>query len=114
MKKVMDAKDMKLGRLATEIAVFLMGKNTPDFKKEELSDRQVEVLNASKIMLDEKKLESKKYKRYSGYPGGLKEEKMANLIKRKGYGEILRIAVYGMLPKNKLRSRMIKNLTIKE
>lgn len=114
MKKTLDAKGKKLGRLATEIAVILMGKDTPDFKREELSIRHVEVINASKLDVSEKKLKLETYKRFSGYPGGLKEESMENLVNRKGYGEALRIAVYGMLPKNKLRSKMIKNLVITE
>ena len=114
MKYTLDAKDKKLGRLATEIAVLLMGKNSVDFKKEQLAERQIEIINGSKLMLDEKKLETKKYHKFSGYPGGLKEETMENLIKRKGYGEIIKIAVYGMLPKNKLRAKMIRNLIIKE
>jgi len=114
MKTTIDATNKKLGRLAGEIAVILMGKDSPDFRKERVAQREVEVINASKLDIDEKKLSMKKYKSYSGYPGGLREETMKNMVSRKGNAEALKIAVYGMLPKNKLRSQMIKNLFIKE
>lgn len=114
MKTVINAKNKKLGRLASEIATILMGKNAPDFKREKVSVREVEVINVSGLQINEKKLVQKKYKTYSGYPGGLKEKPLRDKIAKKGNGEALRIAVYGMLPKNKLRSRMIKNLVVKE
>ena len=114
MKYTIDAKNKKLGRLATEIAVLLMGKNRPDFRKERVADAEVEVVNASKMDIDEKKLTTKKYVRYTGYPGGIKTEQMSNIVNRKGYKDVFKTAVYGMLPKNKLRAKMIKNLEVKE
>lgn len=114
MKTVIDAKNKKLGRLASEIATILMGKDSPDFRRERLAKREVEVINVSEIQIDEKKQEQKKYKSFSGYPGGLKETPLKDVIAKKGYAEVLRTAVYGMLPKNKLRSQMIKNLVVKE
>lgn len=114
MKHTIDAKDRSIGRVAGEVAILLMGKNSASFAKNKVAPAEVEVTNASKVKIDEKKLKSKKYKRFSGYPGGLKEETLSHLLERKGYSEALRIAVYGMLPKNKLRDRMIKNLIVKE
>lgn len=109
-----DAQNKKLGRLATEIAVLLMGKDKTDFARNTIPQREVKVTNASQMDIDERKLTTKEYRHYSGYPGGLKSERMDSLVTRKGYGEALRIAVKGMLPKNKLQARMMKNLTIEE
>lgn len=109
-----DAKGKKPGRLATEIAVLLMGKNRTDFAKNRIPEIEVEVTSASEMYFDPKKLKDKFYKSYSGYPGGLKETSMNKLIEKHGAKEVLRIAVSGMLPKNKLRARMLKNLTIKD
>lgn len=114
MKYSIDAKGKKLGRLASEIAALLMGKNLPTFKRNQAPDVTVTVSNVSQISLSERKKDTKEYRRYSGYPGGLRLEKMADVLKKKGQADILRRTVDGMLPKNKLRSRMIKNLTISE
>lgn len=114
MKYTIDAENKKLGRLATEVAVLLIGKNTTSFARNKVPETTVEVKNLSKLSLTSKKRESTKYKRYSGYPGGLKEETLDNLSKRLGYGEVFRKTVLGMLPKNKLRAVMIKNLIVKE
>lgn len=109
-----DATGRSLGRVAQEVATFLMGKNLVDFERHSIPDIFVHVINVSKIKNPGKKLKQKKYVRYSGYPGGLKHETMEYVISQKGYGEIMRKAVYGMLPTNKLRSRMMKNLIIQE
>jgi len=65
-------------------------------------------------VIHDRKRATKTYSRYSGYPGGLKQPTMADVIAKKGYGEIFREAVSGMLPKNKLRARMLKNLITTE
>jgi len=109
-----DATDKKLGRLATEIAVILMGKNDPSYTPNNIAPHKVLVSNASKMAIDPKKMEEKKYTRYSGYPGGLKYETMERIVEKKGYSEILKKAVYGMLPGNKLRQEIMKNLIITE
>ncbi len=114
MEYNLDARGKKMGRLATEIAVLLMGKNKADFTKNELSNVKVNVANASKLDITRKKMNQKEYQRYSGYPGGRKVETMEKVISTKGYTEILKKAVYGMLPGNKLRPLMMKNLIIKE
>lgn len=114
MKHTIDAKGKVPGRIATEVAVLLMGKNRTDFSKNAIPAVEVEVLSASAMKLDAKKLKDKNYYRHSLYPGGLKEESMEQVIAEKGAKEVLRRAVYGMLPKNKLRPRMMKNLKIKD
>lgn len=114
MKYTIDATNRKLGRVATEAAVFLVGKERPDFERNKLSGNLVEIINTSKADIDVKKIETKEYNRYSGYPGGLKTETMKKVISKKGYVEVFKKAVYGMLPSNRLRDKMMKNLTITE
>ncbi len=114
MKYSIDAKNKVPGRVATEVAVLLMGKNRTDFSRNKIPDVEIEVLNATGMKLDAKKLRDKKYARHSLYPGGLTLETMAHVVEKKGAREVLRRAVYGMLPKNKLRARMMKNLKIHE
>ena len=112
MKYVVDAKGKVPGRVATEIAVLLMGKNRTDFARNRIPDVAVEVLSSSQMLLNAKKLKDKMYSRYSGFPGGLKRESQGHVVETKGAKEVLRRAVYGMLPKNKLRPKMMKNLKI--
>ncbi|MDO8510210.1 MAG: 50S ribosomal protein L13 [bacterium] len=107
-----DAEGKKIGRVASEAAAMLMGKNRADFARNVVHAVKVKIINTSKVVANEKKRESKAYVRYSGYPGGIKEERLGHLIGRRGYGEVFRRAVFGMLPKNKLRSQIIKNLTL--
>ena len=114
MEHIIDAKGKKLGRVASEAAKFLMGKNTVSFVRNAVPKVKVKITNASKADIRNKKLDSKEYKQFSGYPGGLKITGMKKLTTDKGFKESFKIAVYGMLPKNKLRSEMIKNLTITE
>ena len=115
MKYTIDAKNKKLGRVASQAAQFLMGKGTADFKKNAEPSVSVEITNASKMELTEKKQAEKEYQRYSGYPGGRKTRSLKEVInkKGKGYEAVLKTAVNGMLPKNKLQPLMMKNLIIK-
>lgn len=110
---VIEATGQKLGRMATQIAEILRGKNIPDFEKNKIPNVSVIVNNSSKLDLSNTKL-SKVYYKHSQYPGGLKSETRKHLINRLGYGEIVKKAVYGMLPANKLRARAMKNLIVKE
>jgi large subunit ribosomal protein L13 len=114
MRYTLDAENKKIGRIATQAAVYLMGKNLPLFKRNSIPEVIVEIKNAAKVSINEKKKLAKTYSRYSGYPGGLKQPTMEKVIAKKGYSEIFREAVLGMLPKNKLRTKMIKNLVITE
>ena len=115
MKKyTIDATGRSVGRVASEAATLLMGKKEIDFARHQLPNVSVEVAGVNKLKVSDKKIGAKTYKNYSGYPGGLKTIAMSKLIEQKGMKEVLRKAVYGMLPKNKLRSKMIKQLTITE
>lgn len=113
-KTEINATGEKLGRLASRIAVILMGKDSSAWKRNETAERTIVVKNASKISVTEKKRQQKVYTRYSGYPGGLKMTSMSALIAKKGMKEALRKAVMKMLPGNKLRSARMKNLIIEE
>lgn len=110
---VFDAEGKSLGRLATEIAMILRGKNEPTFTPNQVANVTVTVNNASKVSLNDSQLE-KEYKRYSGYPGGLRHESREHLIERKGFLDVFEKAVRGMLPNNRLRALMMKNLIINE
>jgi len=105
----LDASNRPLGRLASEIVGLLRGKNSPSFLPYKESGTVVIVENVDKLILTGKKMEQKEYFRHSGYPGGEKHIAFKGVFAR--YPEkVLRSAVLGMLPKNKLRDRMIKNL----
>ncbi len=114
MKYTIDATGKVPGRVATEVAVLLMGKNRTDFARNRLPDVLVEVVASARMSLDAKKLRDKMYSHHSGFPGGLKRRSQSFVMKTKGSREVLRRAVYGMLPKNKLRARMMNNLEITE
>ncbi|MFH1791795.1 MAG: 50S ribosomal protein L13 [Candidatus Omnitrophota bacterium] len=108
---LIDANDRILGRLATEIASLLKGKGKADITPHVDCGDGVVVINAEKISVTGKKMSEKKYKRYSGYPGGLTEEPLEHLLVRRPT-QVLMHAVKGMLPKNKLGKSMIGRLKI--
>lgn len=109
-----DATNKSLGRLASEVAKLLMGKNKPTYERHVKPTDKVEVINASKMRISGTKLGSKKYIRYSGYPGGQKVETMSQFVGKRGYAKLLEYTVEGMLPRNKLKKIMMTNLTVKE
>jgi large subunit ribosomal protein L13 len=109
-----DAQNKKLGRLASEVAILLMGKDKTDYARNKIPDRDVKIINAAKLDIDERKKLTKEYTHYTGFPGGLRTETLGHLIARKGNGEALRKAVRGMLPSNKLRPLVLKHLIIEE
>lgn len=107
----MDASDQVLGRLATRLATLLMGKDRPNYTDFLDTGAFVIVVNADKVRLTGKKWSQKVYYSHSRYPGGLKEITAENLLRR--YPDrLVRLAVRGMLPKNKLGKRMIRKLKI--
>ena len=114
MKYTIDATEKAIGRTSSEVAILLMGKNDTDFVKNKVSENKVEIINASKVKMSEKKGKTVFHETYSGYPGGLKIKSNEQIAAKKGFAELFRLAVYGMLPANKLRPRMMKNLTIKK
>ena len=112
MKHELDAANISLGRLASDIAVILRGKNNPNYKPNEMPDETVVINNIRKIKFSGNKYDQKKYFHYSGYPGGLKEKTLGELFE-KNPGRVLWLAVYRMLADNRLRDKIIKNLVIK-
>lgn len=114
MKYTLDAKDKKIGRVASQAASLLMGKNTPEFVRNKAPNVEVEIINVSKADIPLKKHAEKLHARFSGYPSGITVETVGQVIGKKGNKELFRRAVNGMLPRNKLRSIMIKNLKITE
>jgi len=108
---VVDAQDKILGRLATEIAVRLRGKHKPEFAPHIDTGDFVVVVNAEKIKVTGAKLAQKKYYSYSGYVGGLHEITLKDLLATKPE-EVIRKAVRGMLPKNRIGRAMLKKLKV--
>jgi len=106
-----DATDMILGRLATDIAHKLRGKNKPTYQPHIDAGDSITITNAGRIRLTGQKMSQKVYHHYSGYPGGLKTAKIAAVF-AKDAGEILRRAVKQMLPPTRLREGMMKRLHI--
>ncbi len=108
---LVDVSDKILGRAATRIANVLRGKTKPCFSPSVDTGDFVIVVNAGKLLLTGNKLADKVYYSHSGYPGGIKSINAANLLE-KNAAELLKKAVKGMLPKNKLSSQMMKKLKI--
>jgi large subunit ribosomal protein L13 len=108
---VIDATDQVLGRLATNVADLLRGKLKADYTPHAAGGDYVVVTNCTKIVLTGNKLEDKVYTRYSGWRGGLKERTAKELLV-KDPTAMIKFAVKGMLPKNKLSRRIIKNLKV--
>jgi large subunit ribosomal protein L13 len=108
---VVDAKDQVLGRLATKVARLLIGKDKPTFTPYLDSGDHVVVINADQIKMTGNKVEQKFYYSHSGYPGGLKEVP-AKRVRQAKPEWVVREAIVGMLPKNKLRARRAKKLRV--
>ena len=108
---IVDAKDKVLGRLATKVASVLRGKDKVIYSPHQDTGDEVIVINAAKVKVTGKKMEQKLYKRYSAYPGGLNQETMATMLKKKPE-YIIRHAVMGMLPGNKLGEKLLKKLRV--
>ena len=112
--KTIDAEGQTLGRVSTQIAMSLMGKTKATFERNIYCGFPVKVINASKLRITTKKLEEIYHTRYSGIPGGLRILKGTETKEKKGLKELIKLAVYQMLPSNKLRKTMMKNLTIQD
>ncbi len=108
-----DATGKRLGVVATEAAKVLLGKTDVDFAKHTVAPVTVTITNAAKLDITEKR-KTEVYQTYSGYPGGLRSETLDHLGTRRGYAEVLRRTIGGMLPNNKLKKPMLKNLVITE
>jgi large subunit ribosomal protein L13 len=108
---VVDAEGKHLGRLATEIVRVLRGKNKPQYTPHVDVGDFVVVVNADRVAVTGRKAEQRVYRRYSGYPGGMKETSYEQMLARKPT-EVLRKAVYGMMPKSRLARKQFKKLKI--
>lgn len=108
---VIDAEDKTLGRLASEVARILRGKNKPQYTPHVDTGDFVVVINADRVKVSGRKAEQKLYRRHTGYPGGLRETSYEQMMDRKPT-EILRKAVWGMIPKTRLGRRQFKKLKI--
>jgi large subunit ribosomal protein L13 len=108
-----DAAGKRLGKVATEAATVLMGKNEATFAKHIMSDVVVTIENASKLDIPEKK-KGEIYQSFSGWPGGRKEETLDHLATRLGIAVVIKRTVNGMLPKNKHQKPLMKQLIINE
>lgn len=108
---VVDAEGKTLGRVASQVASVLRGKNKPTFTPHVDCGDYVIVINADKVQVTGKKAKEKVYKHHTGYPGGLRETTFEKLIARKPE-EVIRHAVKGMMPKGKLGRQMYKKLKV--
>ena len=108
---VVDAEGKHLGRLATEIVRVLRGKNKPQYTPHVDVGDFVVVVNADRVAVTGRKAEQRVYRRHSGYPGGMKETSYQQMLARKPT-EVLRKAVYGMMPKTRLARKQFKKLKI--
>ncbi len=108
---LVDAENQVVGRLASRIALVLMGKHRPEYTPHVDTGDFVVVVNAEKVRLTGRKMEQKAYYHYSGYPGGLKERKVKDVLESKPK-DVLHLAVRRMLPKTRLGKQMIRKLKI--
>lgn len=109
-----DAAQKTIGRVASQAAKTLMGKVTADYEPRIDSVVRVHIANAAKLLVSDRKKLQKRYTSFSGYPGGQRIESLANLMARKGNGEVLRKAIQRMLPNNTMRPNRMKRLTISD
>lgn len=108
---LVDAEDKTLGRLASSLASRLRGKHRPEYTPNADLGDYIVVVNASKITVTGDKLNQKKYYKHSGYPGGIKSKSLKEVLKNSAE-DAIRMAVKGMLPKNKLGKKMLTKLKI--
>ena len=108
---LVDAEDKTLGRLASSLASRLRGKHRPEFTPNADLGDYIVVVNAGKISVTGDKLNQKKYYKHSGYPGGIKSKSLDEVLKNSAE-DAIRMAVRGMLPKNKLGKKMLTKLKI--
>jgi large subunit ribosomal protein L13 len=108
---VVDAQGKTLGRLATQLADILRGKRKPEYTPHCDTGDFVVVVNAEKITVTGRKLEQKRYWRHTGYPGGIRSRTLAEMLDRQPE-EVIRKAVKGMLPRNRLARQQLRKLKV--
>ena len=106
-----DAKGKIVGRLASQVATVLQGKDKPSYRPDRMADVTVVIKNAEHMKVTGKKMKMKMYYHFSGYPGGLKKRRLEEVM-AKSPADVLMMAVRRMLPKNKTRDRLLKRLVI--
>jgi large subunit ribosomal protein L13 len=114
MKYTIDAQGKRVGVIAADAARMLMGKRMASYRPNVVADVEVTITNAAKLDIPTKRRETKYHKSFSGYPGGLRKTKLVRTQEKFGNKEVVEKAVWGMLPKNKLRAQMIKRLKVSE
>jgi large subunit ribosomal protein L13 len=115
MEHTIDAKNKSIGRVAAQAASLLTGKNTTTYTRNAApAGVSVKIVNAQHARIPVKKRLQKTYRAYSGYPHGLKTPTLEQIVSAKGHAELFRKAVYGMLPRNRMRAGIMKRLTISE
>ena len=108
---LVDANGKTLGRLATQLADILRGKRKPEYTPHIDTGDFVVVVNAEKVHVTGNKLQAKLYRRHSGYPGGLRERTLEEMLERRPQ-EVIRLAVKGMLPRNRLARQQLRKLRV--
>jgi large subunit ribosomal protein L13 len=108
---LVDANGKTLGRLATQLADILRGKGKPEYTPHIDTGDFVVVVNAEKVHVTGNKLQAKLYRRHSGYPGGLRERTLEEMLERRPQ-EVIRLAVKGMLPRNRLARQQLRKLRV--
>jgi large subunit ribosomal protein L13 len=108
---IVDAEDLVLGRMSTEVARILRGKHKPTFAPHIDTGDHVVIINASKVVLSSGKADKKKVFRHSGYPGGIKEQSFADLLAKRPEDAVRR-SIRGMLPKNRLGRQQLRKLKV--
>ncbi len=114
MEHVIDAAGKSLGRVASEAAKILLGKDTTTVKKNAVREVTVRITNAAGLNITDKKMVQKTYHSHSGYPGSDRQRMLKDIIAIKGHGEAVKRAVKGMLPGNTLRDKRMKHLIVED
>jgi len=109
-----DAENRTLGRVASEAAKALIGKNLATYVKNRAPEVSVTIINASKTKMSETRLNETFHERYSGQPGGFRKETNAKILEKKGWKGLYELAVGGMVSSNKLKPIIMKHLIIKD
>lgn len=112
-QKIIDGRGVALGRLASKVAMILMGKDKKSYEPRIDEGGEVLVKNVDQIKLTGNKLETKVYYKHTTHPGSLQKVKLKDLVARKGMAEILRRAVNGMIPKNRRRQKLMQRLFVR-
>lgn len=112
MEHIIDASHKKLGRLASEVAIILQGKKSPDYDQRLAGRDSVRIKNIDKMAVGRGKMKQKIYYRHTTQIGHLKKQTLSMLWQKKGPAEVLKLAVLRMLPKNKLRNQRMKRLNV--